>query len=212
MRFGCMQNDICSTVYWYQTGTVRPFVKMPEFPKLLPGTTLARGEMDEPLPQSGTWWVKGPLENKAGEAIRDALSRPTSAGGAPNRENWTKRAGHHGFVDFSHVFRPEVRGVGVHYRDKAAQARCVLHAVRDMMATVRLAWDDHLVFQAGAAKPLDLGDHRAFRPKQVQVPLAKGPNPLRITLSNTQGSNHGGWAFAFQATGPDGEVLLPKAE
>ena len=61
-------------------------------------------------------------------------------------------------------------------------------------------------------RPMDLGDHAAFRRKEVRVPLVKGRNCVRITLSNTRGSNHGGWAFAFKATGPDGCVLLPKAE
>lgn len=212
VRFGCMQNDVCSTVYWYQTGPVRPFVKMPEFANLLPGTPLARGEMDEPLPEAGTWWLKGPLENKAGEAIRDGLAASGDDGRQLDPEGWTKRASHHGFVDFGHVFRPEVRGVGVHYTDKAAVARCVLEAEREMTARLRLAWDDRLVLQVGAAAPLDLGDHAAFRQKTVQVPLAKGRNQVKIALSNTRGSNHGGWAFAFKATAPDGGVLLPKAE
>jgi len=33
-------NDVCSTVYWYQAGPVRPFVKIPDFSKLLPGVEL----------------------------------------------------------------------------------------------------------------------------------------------------------------------------
>jgi len=212
VRFGCMQNDVCSTVYWYQAGAVRPFVKMPEFGKLLPGTPLPRGEMDEPLPEAGSWWLRGPLENQAGEAIRDALAAPPEGTPPVDRSGWTRRASDHGFIDLGHVFRPEVRGVGVHYADKAAVARCVLEADREMTAQVRLAWDDRLVLEVGGAAPIDLGDHAAFRQRTIPVALAKGRNHLKITLSNTRGSNHGGWAFAFQATAPDGTVLRPKAE
>jgi len=209
MRFGCMENDVCATVYWYQTGAVRPFVAMPDFEKLLPGTTLRRGEMDRPLPDAGSWWVAGPLENKKNEAIREALS---GAPAAPHDQNgWIQRPSHHGFVDFNHVFRPEVRGVGVHYVDKAAVARCTLDAPRAMTAHLRLAWDDRLVLQVNDAKPHDLGTHAAFRAKTVEVPLAAGRNDVAVTLSNTRGGNHGAWAFAFRAAGPDGTVLLPGA-
>ena len=45
-----------------------------------------------------------------------------------------------------------------------------------------------------------------------EVPLRKGLNQLALTLSNTRGTNHGGWAFAFQATAPDGRALVPRAE
>ena len=43
-------NDICSTVYWYQEGAVRPFFRMPDWPQLLPGVELPRGVHDLPLP------------------------------------------------------------------------------------------------------------------------------------------------------------------
>ena len=41
MRFGCMSNDICSTVYWYQQQPVRPFFRLPPFEKLTPGLRTA---------------------------------------------------------------------------------------------------------------------------------------------------------------------------
>ena len=45
--------------------------------------------------------------------------------------------------------------------------------------------------------------------KEIKVPLRKGANLVRVTLSNTTGTNHGAWAFAFQAFGPDGARLVP---
>ena len=41
--------------------------------------------------------------------------------------------------------------------------------------------------------------------------LKKGANTVVLRLSNEQGSNHGGWTFAFKATTPDGTVLVPRA-
>jgi hypothetical protein len=32
-----------------------------------------------------------------------------------------------------------------------------------------------------------------------------------VLLSNDTGTNHGGWAFAFRATAPDGSILIPRA-
>jgi hypothetical protein len=180
LRFGCMQNDICSTVYWYQAGPVRPFSRLPDFPRLLPGTELKRGEMDLPLPDAGAWSVRGPLDN--------------------------------GFVDFNHVFRPELRGVGVHYRDKAAAARCHLDVPEATPASLRLAWDDRLILQVNDRPALDLGAQAAFRARRLEVPLRAGRNTVTLTLSNTTGSNHGGWACAFQATLPDGRTVPPQAE
>ena len=48
-RFGCMQNDICSTVFWYQEGPVRPFFKLPrgrqlDYTRAVP--ELPRGSFD----------------------------------------------------------------------------------------------------------------------------------------------------------------------
>jgi len=209
LRFGCMQNDICSTVYWYQAGPVRPIGRMPEFARLLPGTELKRGAMDLPLPEAGAWRVRGPLENDRDQAVAAALAgTPIPADG----DGWLRRPSHHGFVDFNHVFRPEVRGVGVHWRDKAATARCILQSPADTSARLRFAWDDRLVVRVNEDKPLDLGSHAAFRAKTIDVPLRRGANVLTVTLSNTTGANHGAWAFALKATLPDGMVLLPHAE
>jgi hypothetical protein len=38
----------------------------------------------------------------------------------------------------------------------------------------------------------------------------QGPNLVRLLLTNTTGTNHGGWAFAFRATAADGTELLPQ--
>ena len=67
MRFGCMQNDICSTVYWYQEGAV------PDWEQLLPGAKLPRGTCDLDLPWSGSWWLCGPFDNRQNQAMEGAL-------------------------------------------------------------------------------------------------------------------------------------------
>ena len=55
------------------------------------------------------------------------------------------------------------------------------------------------------------GTNAPFRQRTVEVPLKKGPNRVSVLLSNDTGSNHGGWAFAFRATAPDGSILVPRA-
>lgn len=212
IRFGCMENDICSTVYWYQTGTVRPFVKMPDFPKLLPGTELKRGSVDLALPNAGSWWVTGPLEYDSDESLRATLAGVATAPAHESGRQWTRRAAIHGFIDFNHLYRPQTRGVATYWSDKAAVARCVLRSPESTTAALKLAWDDHLVLQVNGRTPLDLGTQPMFREKTVNVDLEKGTNTIRLLLTNTRGTNHGGWAFAFQATTPDGTMLLPQAD
>ena len=51
-----------------------------------------------------------------------------------------------------------------------------------------------------------------FGSRELAVPLKAGANRVSIRLSNERGFNHGGWAFAFQATTADGQRLLPQAE
>jgi len=58
----------------------------------------------------------------------------------------------------------------------------------------------------------EMGNHGAFRQRTVEVPLKKGSNRVSVLLSNDTGSNHGGWAFAFRATAPDGSILVPRAD
>lgn len=208
MRFGTMENDVCSMVYWYQSQPLRPFVKIPKLEDRMPGVKLPRGAMDFPLPDAGTWQLQAPLDNEDGAAIKAALATPLPRDLAPGAD-WIKRPANHGYIDFNLVFRPEVRGVGVHYKGKAAQAFCVLQADRDLTAAVRLAWDDHAVLRVNDGAPIDLGEHPAFRDHTVEVPLKKGRNIVALTLSNETGTNHGGWAFAFKATTPDGALLQP---
>ena len=211
MRFGTMENDVCATVYWYQSGPRRPFVKLPKFEALLPGVELKRGEMDLPLPDHGSWWLNGPIPNTDDSVIKAALKNPLDAKFKAGGEGWVKQRSEHGFTDFNHAYRPHQRGVGIHYRGQAAQAGCVLEADRDMTAQFQITWDDHLVLRVNQEQPIDLGSHEHFRTAKVSVPLKKGSNCVLLLLSNEQGSNHGGWAFAFKATTPEGKVLVPRA-
>ena len=94
--------------------------------------------------------------------------------------------------------------------DGAALARCVLEAPGETEATLQLAWDDALLLRVND-ETFDLGSHYAFRARRLPVRLRAGANLVTLKLSNTRGSNHGGWAFAFRADTTDGTLLAPRA-
>jgi hypothetical protein len=208
-QFGSMENDIASMVYWYQEGPPRRFVAMPDWPKMLGGAELKAGAMDLPLPDHGTWRLGPVLENEEGTAIRQELT-PSNEKSSGNTGEWKTQATIHGFVDFNHRHRPETKGVGTHYRKKAAQAVALLDAPVDMTAKARIAWEGHLVLRVNELA-MDMGTNETFRHRTVEAPLTKGLNRVSVLLSNDTGSNHGGWTFAFRATAPDGSVLIPRA-
>ncbi len=197
-RFGCMKNDICATVYWYQEGAVRPFFKMPGFDGLLPGAALPSGSCDLPLPDRGGWLIAGPVSSVA-------VHKPDNSGLA-----WREIRAHHGFVDFNHHFRPKKRGVGIHHTGMACFARCNIKAPRATTATIQLAWDDALTIAVNGGLPTGLGDNAAFRTKSLDVSLLEGDNEITIALTNESGSNHGGWTFSFRCMTSDGVILLPQ--
>ena len=209
-QFGSMENDIASMVYWYQEGTPRRFVKMPEWGKMLPGAELKAGQMDLALPDDGAWNLGPVLENEDSVAIKAAL-KPASGKAEKPAGEWTKQATIHGFVDFNHLHRPGTRGVGTHHRKKAAEAVSVIDAPSDLVAKIRLAWDGRLVLRVNDTAT-DFGTNGPFRQRTMEIPLKKGANRVAVLLSNDTGSNHGGWAFAFRATAPDGTILVPRAE
>ena len=233
LRFGCMGNDICSTVYWYQESPVRPFSKMPDWAQLLPGTELRRGVHDLALPDSGNWWLCGPFGNSEDRAMAATLGAEIrfdtgetfegmheagspwlsegSRGLGRDAARWVRRQAIHGFVDFNHVFRPHARGVAKTH-DGAGVARCELNAPNASEATLRLSWDDRMIMRMNGDDSIDLGFHSSFREKVVPVSLKSGRNTVVLKLSNTLGSNHGGWTFAFHATNAEGMVLLPNAD
>ena len=133
---------------------------------------------------------------------------------------WIKRTANHGFIDFNHVFRPQVRLVAVTH-EGVALARCILNSPKDMEANLRISWDDHLIIRINGDRRYDLGNHKSFLTKEVPISLRKGNNVIILKLSNTsnvgspkssaqESANHGGWAFAFQAIGNDGQVLIPE--
>lgn len=209
-QFGAMENDIASMVYWYQEGTPRRYVKMPEWAKMLPGAELKAGQMDLPLPDHGTWSLGPVLDNEDSVALKAALKSGAGKLTAPAGE-WTTRPTIHGFVDFNHLHRPGTKGVGTHHRKKAAEAVTTISAPTDMVAKVRIAWDGRLVLRVNDTAT-ELGNNAAFRQRTVDVPLKKGANRVSVLLSNDTGTNHGGWAFAFRATAPDGSILTPRLD
>jgi hypothetical protein len=212
-RFGCMQNDICSTVFWYQEGRVRPFFKLPRGRQLdhsRAAPELPRGTFDLPLPDCGTWRVSPVLDNTDNRAIREAAAQPLAAASAPDKGGSVRRA-FHGFLDFGHVWRPHERGVGV-FHTGAADAEAVLSCDRPTDARLRIAWEGHLVLRVNDGQPFDLGMNRNFGSRELTVPLKAGVNRVSIRLSNERGFNHGGWTYAFQAATAAGQCLLPRAE
>ena len=234
-RFGCMVNDICSTVYWYQDTPVRDFFRLPNWEQLrnqdrcLPTPGFPRGTYDEPLPVDGSWWLCGPFA-LAGEPVRPPetefnLSAVYDGGHQPDsgwlteharqrgrdRARWVRRDAQHGFIDFNHVFQPIKRGVGVS-EPGVAYACAVLDAPRAMPVTFRVTFDDALSLRVNDGPLRLLGEHTAFRTVEVKVELQAGPNIIHIKQTNTIGLNHGGWTFNFQAVTATGERLLPRAE
>jgi hypothetical protein len=206
VRFGCMENNICSMVYWYQEDKPRPFVTMPGFAALLPDEPLARGEMDAPLPDSGSWLVRAPLDCNNSPDLKDVVvaDHPSSGEGG-----WQLRAANHGFIDFNHVSRPHRRGAGVHHTDVFGQAVSTVDIPESADVKIRIAWDDHLMLQL-SDETINLGEHASFRSCELAHSLKKGQNRIGIALSNTTGSNHGGWAFAFHVETDEGVALLPR--
>jgi hypothetical protein len=79
-----------------------------------------------------------------------------------------------------------------------------------MVAKIRLAWDGRAVVRVNGT-PSEFAHQASFRHRTVDVPLKKGANRVSVLLSNDTGTNHGGWAFAFRATAPDGSILVPRA-
>ena len=181
---------------------------MPPFDKLVPATELPRGTCDLPLPSTGEWLLAGPIENREGEAMRDALPGEDDF----SLLDWIPHTAYHGFVDVNHFTRPHTRGAGVHHRGVVALARCTIEAPSDMTASVSVTWDDELVVLVNNESPVYMDHHYAFRSGTIDLPLHAGKNTVILKLSNEAGSNHGGWAFAFRCTTPEGEVLLPRAE
>lgn len=212
MRFGSMQNDICSMVYWYQEGPVRTGIRLPKPSQWLPGSRVKREETMTELPNSGSWKVGGPFENQGHLAVKKAMDG-TLLTNVSEPVNWiTDRRAFHGFIDFNHLWRPRRRGVAVHHSDKAAVAQAILTVAQAMMASIQIAWDDHLVMQVNHDEPIDMGEQLLFRKKTVQVQLEKGDNLITLTQTNRRiGPNFGGWAFAFKATDPDGTILIPQS-
>jgi hypothetical protein len=196
-------------VYWYQEQPVRPIFRLPGFEHLVPGRyskEVPRGTHDLALPDSGQWLVS-PAEDE--RAIETALATPLKLGSAFDPKDWIKQSAMHGFVDFGHVHRPEKRGAGV-FHEGGASARCVLTAPDDLTARFRISYDDRLVLRVNDQKPIDLGHRNNFGSRELDVSLKKGKNEVVVTLSNTRNFNHGGWAFSFLATTPEGQVLVPR--
>lgn len=195
--------------------------------KLMP-----KGAYDLPLPECGEWWLCGPFGNQDNLAMETTL--PAEAECDPtakldglheegslwlsegsrqlghNVPRWVKRKAIHGFIDFNHLYRPHARGVS-RTHPGVAIARCVLHVNEPVQATVQIAWDDVLAVRLNGDLVGGPQIHNSFRSQNFLLPLEAGQNTITLKLSNTIGTNHGGWAFAFNATLPKGFRLIPTA-
>ncbi len=221
MRFGCMKNDICSTVYWYSDGGVREFFRMPPVAELRTGTRCGREEHALPLPVSGEWRVFGPVPAAEGidpiaflkKLPREGESLPLHTGGVYGADArtgavWLPAKSVHHFLDFRWYFRIHKRGVSP-TEEGFAVASAELFAEKEVRATVRMTYDDGAYLSVGG-KITALPAHRAFRTEEVTVTLKKGRNKIAVALTNTVGSNHGGWCFAFTVRDEDGKEHLPS--
>jgi hypothetical protein len=208
MQFGCMQNDICATVYWYQSKAPRAFVKTPKWKHLLPDHKVAREDMDLELPNSGQWQLTGVFEKDNGDPSQ-AIDRSAEKA---KPEDWRDFDSLHGFVDFGHRFRPHEKGVGKFYEDVAAVARTTIDAPDATEADLLFGWDDELVVRVNDGEPINLGKNTAFRSKSIAASLNRGINTITVANSNTRGTNHGGWVFSFRAKTEDGKILNPQIE
>lgn len=190
-----------------------------------PGAPLAGGD-------DGEWWLCGPFENANGEAMTGLL--PPEEGAKPDPEaryeggfgpnspwrkprplslnqhmaRWVRRRAFHGFVDFSHVFRPSTVGVGLAW-PAAACAQTALISDRDTAATLYLSWHDQAVVRLNDEAARDLGTQVEFRQRVLEIRLKRGVNRLTLKLSNTLSKSGGGWCFAFRVLLPDGKVVVP---
>ena len=209
LRFGARAHDVSSTVYWYSEKPVRPYFNMPPVKQRLPQTKILRGEYDIPLPECGTWRLAGPfgkvepLPKHAGrfDPQKPFIDRP-----------WNKQSSIRGFVEFNHVLRPKASNANSPTLDGWAVAYCTLQAPKDMIADVRLAWDDHLILKINNDPPIDLGSHPYIRTRSVKVNLHEGTNEVQVWLTNRVGVTRGAWNFAFRATTPEGSIIYPNAE
>ena len=235
MRFGSMCNDICSTAYWYQQGPERQFVKSSGYAHhgIEKNFEMPAESLDLPIPTSGRWQLCGPFGNKDDVSLNQTLESETnfdmaneydglheeespwlterSAGLGREKARWVERDSLHNFVDFNHVFRPGVFGACPTHPG-CAVATSVLKVEEDCAADLLLAWDDVLIVRINDQIIVDKEAHSAFRHKQVKINLKKGDNRVVLKLSNTKGSNHGGWAFVFAARLADGMLIEPEIE
>ena len=194
--------------------------------------SLPRGTYDLPIPNTGEWWICGPFNNKNNKAMKSTLKPETevevmynqvydgmheegslwltkgSREVGINKARWKKRSAIHGYIDFRHVFRPIGKGVAPS-EDGVALARCELNVPKDKKVTLQIAWSDELLLRVNN-NLFTMGDHYSFRDKKIVVNLAKGSNSIILKLSNSLGSNHGGWTFSFKATTEDGTTLIPR--
>ena len=154
MRFGCMENDICSTVYWYQEQRCAALLQDAGL-----GATAARRRTAARRARPGaagaaeTWWLCGPFANHNGQAMQTTLPPETvfeqeasydglhgeesawlSAGSRQSGRDaarWVRRTAHHGFVDFNHRVPAVGAGRGQDRRGRGAGPLCSARADGD---------------------------------------------------------------------------------
>jgi hypothetical protein len=210
VRFAARAHDVAGMVYWYTAKPVRPYFEMPPREQRLPGSQVRRGEFDLPLPDTGQWWIAGPLPE--GRFEHELPTGPDFDPAEPLHGSvWRQYDALRGFVDFNHVYRPPPSNANSPSMDAVAVARATLTSPADTTAALTLAWDDQLVLRVNDGQPIDLGTQTYVRGKKVEVPLRKGENTIALWLSNQMGLTRGTWVFSFRAVTAEGQLLLPRA-
>lgn len=213
MRFGCMRNDICSTVYWYSEKAPIEFFPI-NHESIANPPAYKMGESN--------WKVFGPLPDRCNLDAEKCMARALSGefdfriplgdigyGTEDCKEAvWLDGAGERGFLDFRHYFRVRQRGVSP-TEDGSAIAVCDLIAKNAGTAVLRMSYDDKLTVLTESAR-FDLPEHRAFRTESISVKLKKGRNRMVVHLTNTLNTNKGGWCFAMKGIDGAGEELSPS--
>ena len=209
IRFGSRAHDVATTVYWYSSAPVRPYYNMPPAPQRKFGSEVRRGEFDVAPPDTGKWWIAGPLP------IASPVGLPPHAGFDPQQplgeSKWLEVDAIRGFVEFNHHYRPAASNSNSPtLADVAAVARATLVSPGDVTAKLTLGWDDRLTMRVNDGDVQDLGTQPYLKGRTIDVPLRKGPNSVTIHLTNTTGLTRGAWNFSFSALTADGTVLIPQ--
>ncbi len=227
VRFGSQANDICSTAYWFQETPHRPFVSLPAWDRLLPGTEQTFDATGAPASEP-KWWLLGPFHPSRESDLEEATAGFGSVDpelqltetGYPADSPW-RREGRdiarwkladdiHGFVDFTLAFRPMAAENSLTY-PAVALAQSWLDVDVDTEAILQVGWANELSLRVADGPWQSLGRHAYFQNREHRVALRAGRSRLQVKLDNPDNALSaqawGTWAFALRALDDGGREL-----